>query len=503
MSQVAIDIKQDPEVLDMLARAHRNTAFYCKWLLHDQFYAAITDVHKQVFDLIDSGARKIAIAAPRGIGKTTIARAVATKGLTYRDVSFVPYIMNSATVAEMQTENLKRDLLYNQTVRKFFGNIKVSDVPKEMEEMFSKMAWVAYGSTLILPRGQGQQIRGLNWHNKRPDLIIIDDLENKDEVKNPDNRTKLRDWFFGDVMKSVSQYDKDWRVIYIDTLKHEDSLLQLLLDASDWESLELAICDENLNSLIPDYMTTEELKAEYKEHEEKGILDVFYMERMNSVIGEHNPFKPPFKTYSEHEIKSKNIENIVIYDPAKTVTPNASETGIVAVGIDNDFQRYLVRDALGEKLMPDEQYNEVFAMAARWKATAVGIEVTGLNEFILQPFKNEMMRRGATFSLVELKPRGGRQEQNKDERIKQLSPYFRRDEIWLNEAIAHLITAQLIPFPRSKRKDLVDALAYLLQMLEIGNRYFLPPDPPGDDPEAEFKELENEYLEPVVGWEII
>ena len=52
-------------------------------------------------------------------------------------------------------------------------------------------------------------------------------------------------------------------------------------------------------------------------------------------------------------------------------------------------------------------------------------------------------------------------------------------------------------FPRSKLWDLMDCAAYIIQMLELGERYFSPSEDP-EDAEAEYKELE--YDEPVGNW---
>ena len=490
-------MKLDPEIVDHLSYASKSVRYTSKYLFPEMFYSPFTQLHNDIWRLVDSGHPKIAIAAPRGIGKTTIAKTIASKGILFRDVNFITYISNSFTFASQQTENIKRELVSNQTVRRLFGSIKTSDIPKDLEEQFSKEAWVSFGNTLVLPRGSGQQIRGLNWANHRPQLIIVDDLEDKDEVKNEDNRKKQRDWFFSDVMKSVNRYKNDWRFIYIDTLKHEDSLLALLLDSPDWLSVTLSICDDNYNTLIPEYMSNEEIQLELETHRRDGLLDVFYMEYMNKLTGEHSGFKPEyFKHYKESELENKaGIENFIIVDPAKTVNPASAESAVICIGIDNKNQRYLVRDIVAEKMMPDELYNEVFDMAARWGVMAVGIEETGLNEFIKQPFTNEMMKRGVHFEVVWLKPRKG---EKKEQRVKQLVSYYRQGEIWHNEVCCGPLEAQLIPFPRSKRWDIMDALAYMIQMLEVGMRYFGPPDDYGDDPEEEFRELE-EYVLPAVG----
>lgn len=495
--------KNDPEIREALKLCYTSTKTTAKVLFPDMFYAEFSLLHDQILDLIDSGAQKIAIAAPRGIGKTSIARTVASKGILYRDINFISYVSNSATVAELQTENIKRELLSNQIIRKLFGNIKVTDYGDAgLDDTFSKMAWVAFGNTLILPRGAGQQVRGLIWDKYRPQLIIVDDLEKKEEVMNEDNREKLKEWFFSDLMNSVNKYADDWRVIYIDTLKHEDSLLQLLLESSDWKSLVLSVCDTNYESLAPSYMSTEEIKKEVESHREKGMLDVFYMEFMNlPTSSEDAAFKQKqFKYYEETDKEfaknKKNLENVVIVDPAKTVKLHSAESAVVGIGIDLASARLYVRDVVSRKLYPDELYDETFGMVARLNAHILAIEVTGLNEFIKQPIENEIIKRRIPIGEpIWLSARG-----KKEERIAHLVPYYRQGYIYHNKSCCGGLEAQLMSFPRSKYWDIMDALAYIIEVMEIGERYFRPTPIEDEDPEDEFRELKEEYEEPLTNW---
>jgi hypothetical protein len=502
----------DEGLKEVLSQCYSSTQICAKTLFPEAFYAPFSDLHKQIFQLIDSGERKIAIAAPRGLGKTTIARTVANKGILFRDINFVSYVSNSATAAEMQTENMKRELKSNHEVKKLFGDIQIADEDVGLDDTFSKSAWVAFGNTLIMPRGAGQQVRGLIWKNYRPQLIIVDDLENKDEIMNEENRKKLKEWFLSDLLKSVNRYLDDWRIIYIDTLKHEDSILQMLLDASDWKSVRLSLCDSNYNSLVPEYITTEELKREVEAHREKGALDVFYMEYMNvPVAAEDASFKQEyFKYYDEtHPDFSKQIkpklENVILVDPAKSVKMQSAESAVVGVGLDYETPAIYFRDCVSKKMYPDELYDEMFAMKARLNAHVVGIEVTGLEEFIKQPIKNEIIKRGPNhaFEPIWLKARGGPAEGSKGKikRIAALVPFYRQGYVFHNPTCCAGLEAQLLMFPRSKLLDIMDAFAYIVEMLELGERYFSPPPENPDDVEAEYAELD--YDEPLSGWRYI
>jgi len=439
------------------------------------------------------------------------------QAILYDQFQFIVYISRSATHAIAQTENIKRELLSNVNVRKCFGSVKMSDAKIEgLDEEFSKNAWVAFGRTLVLPRGQGQQVRGLNWNNKRPQLFIIDDLEDAKEVRNPDNRQGLDKWFRSDVEKSVNMYKKDYWFFYIDTIKHEDCQVLKLDKSDDWEYLKLSLCDENYKSNDVSYMTNEEIAKEVEKHRKDGTLDVFYMEYMNEVVVKENAsFKEEhFRYYnmievggdlgdfgtrvldkSDQQIQADTmIESVVIMDPAKTVNMQSAESAIVGVGIDTVKNRIFARDIVHDKFYPDELYDETFLMAQRLGAHSIGVEVTGLEEFIKQPFTNDMLRKGLYYNLVWLKARGGRNTQSgKEERISALVPYYRQGLIYHNWACCAPLEQQLLVFPRSKLWDIMDAFAYIIEMLDLGMRFFQPPEP--EDGEDEFSDLE--YDDPI------
>jgi hypothetical protein len=133
-------------------------------------------------------------------------------------------------------------------------------------------------------------------------------------------------------------------------------------------------------------------------------------------------------------------------------------------------------------------------------AKVIGIEETGLAEFIKQPIKNEMFRRGKFFELIWLKARGGdSSERGKSKRIRELVPYYRGGYIYHNASCANIkmLEQQLLMFPRSALWDIMDATSYIIEMLELGERYFSPKED-NEDIEAEFKELD--YEKPIEDW---
>ena len=500
--------KRDPEVQKLLLACMRSTKVFAKTFFPDEVHSDFSELHDKMFKVIDHPTKlKKSLAAPRGLGKTTIAKIRAVKAIVFRERHFIVYLSNSAKSAIEATEHIKRMLQENELITKLFGKVTFSE--KGFKEGFSKESWVAYGDVYVLPRGSGQQVRGKNWMGHRPGLFIVDDLESTELVRSDEQREKLANWFFSDLLKSESKFgEKDGpnkgkraEIIYIDTVKHEDALLQLLIDSSDWLNVDtpdgvLAICDEDFNTFDPNYMTTEEIKEEYEAHVEKGKTDLFYMEYMNIPISRKDAiFKEEyFKYYIESfryltvnerinecsniersldtsvistKIPHNELTTIVISDPARTVKMHSAESSVVTVSIHRKSGRIFFRDVWAKKARPDELYNEMFRQVLLYRAQFLAVEVTGLHEFISQPIKSELRTRAINITYLELNAKG-----DKDMRIATLAPYYRQGYVYHNASTCSQLEHQLKWHPKSKRKDVADAACYITKIMDDQFLYF-------------------------------
>lgn len=288
-------LKDNSEIQELMARCCLSTKMSAKVFFPERFDRPFCSLHDAIFELLDNNqAQKVVIAAPRGWGKTsTVNLAYPSKKILFREKKFIVPISCTATQAQMQSENLKRELLTNPILTDLFGPMK--------SETFSKDLWVTSTGTMILPRGAGQQVRGILYGNERPDLIIIDDLEDSEGVKNPEQRAKLKEWFFGDVINSVNRSKNNWKIVMIGTVLHEDSLLVNLLEDPTWLSIKIELCDENYRSNWPDYMSDSQVRDLAESYAKQGLLHVFAMEFRNTVIPADAPFQNRyFRRYKEY-----------------------------------------------------------------------------------------------------------------------------------------------------------------------------------------------------------
>ncbi|ECN0285038.1 hypothetical protein YN38_24115, partial [Salmonella enterica subsp. enterica serovar Newport] len=83
--------------------------------------------------------------------------------------------------------------------------------------------------------GSGKKLRGLRHGPYRPDLIILDDIENDENVRSPEQRDKLHNWLKKTVMP-LGEAGGKTDIIYIGTILHYDSVLARTLDNPLWRT---------------------------------------------------------------------------------------------------------------------------------------------------------------------------------------------------------------------------------------------------------------------------
>ena len=83
--------------------------------------------------------------------------------------------------------------------------------------------------------GSGKKLRGLRHGALRPDLVVLDDIENDENVQNPEQRDKTENWVKKTVLPLGGAGDK-FDVIWIGTILHHDSALNRTLNNPLWRT---------------------------------------------------------------------------------------------------------------------------------------------------------------------------------------------------------------------------------------------------------------------------
>jgi len=477
---------RDPEVDQILATCSKSLKATASVFFPHKFFTDFSDQHDYLFRLLDdTSIQRLAVAAPRGFGKTSIfSHLYPAHRIMFNDSKFIVPVSATSPSSIMFSESLKRELLSNDMILKVFGSIESSS--------FSKQAWRTPNGTLVLPRGAGQQIRGLLEGIYRPDTIIVDDLEDSTSVRSEEQRKYLKEWFYSDLLASLD-WTRPTRVIVIGTVLHEDSLLNNLIETDDsFTSVKLRLIDQDLKSMWPARLSDDDAVQMYEAYKSQGLLSVFYREYCNeATAGEEATFTSDmFQYYSEKELAFAQLPltTIVIGDPAKTSTMKSADSAWVVVSIHQESGKVFVRDVLAGKFSPQEFLHGGISLARQYDASVIAAETTGLDDWLYYPMVNEAARRGFP-GLVKGVKTG---KFSKEERTSWLQPYYARKQVYHNPDTCRKLEEQLLSFPFGKLVDVRDAMSHLPKLLWDSELFF-----------ADISRWWDSDDNPVEGWQVI
>lgn len=169
-----------------------------------------------------------ALAAPRGEAKSTIVtRLFAIYCVVTDQKKYIAIISDSIDQSAEFLQAIKTELESNPRIS--------TDFPKAVGV---GRVWQAYtihtaNSIKIQCAGARKKMRGWVYGAYRPDLVLLDDLENDENVENPDQRDKLQKWLLRTPLKLAAAGEK-MDVVYIGTILHYDSVLNRILKNKGW-----------------------------------------------------------------------------------------------------------------------------------------------------------------------------------------------------------------------------------------------------------------------------
>ena len=412
--------------------------------------------HREIYRMYESNLDRIALGAPRGHAKSTITDLVYLAWeIVHKRKHFVLLVSDTYSQATLFLEALKAELEGNDQLKAFYGDF--------LSDNWSEGEIVANG-VMVKALGAGMKVRGLKFREYRPELILVDDLENDELVENKDRREKLERWFNGALIPSM---DKDGRVVVIGTILHYDSLLCKMLSPDKYQeySKKTYRAITNGQALWPEHLNLEELDKIKKDYISKGQGYLFYQEYQNDPVSDENrKFKiEKFKYYTEEEIDKKTLSTFVAYDRAYSLDKTADFTGKAVVSVDRENNWY-VRQASRLKVIESDLITDVFDTKSYYQPNKIGIEQKAYEYTIKVALEDEMRKRGQFFLIEELKDGGTA----KNKRIEGILPRFENGSIYFKRDQTDLID-EMLTFPKGIHDDLVDALAHLLTIAERPN----------------------------------
>ena len=432
----------------------------------------------------------VAIAAPRGHAKSTAISFVYTLAcLVFRERSYVIMVSDTVAQAVQFLGDIKKELLDNEALRNLF---KIKELIKDSEDDIICVCEDGH-MFRIQAKGSEQKVRGLKWNNRRPDLIVCDDLENDEIVLNKERRLKFRRWFNAALLPCRSA---NGIVRYVGTILHTDSMLENLMPkagAKDtvteplkqystkrktWRSVKYRAHSDDFKHILWEGKHANAARDAHipggaagwfrwlrADMINQGLQDSYSQEYLNIAIDESISFfkRPDFLHSQEDSLKSK-MHYYITADLAISQEETADYSVFVVAGVDEDKLIH-IRDVIRERLDGREIVDTILGLERIWKPEAIGIEEMQVSKAI-GPFLREEMVKYNTFpNLIKLK-HGGKDKmmraRSMQGRMRAHAVRFDKGADWYDAFEEELVT-----FPRSKHDDQVDSFAYLGMLLDI------------------------------------
>lgn len=411
--------------------------------------------HDEIISLWHSPKPKVLVQAFRGAAKSTRAEEAIIIRACLRQFRNCIVLGETYERAVERLRAIKHEFETNPYIEDLFGNL--------VGDTWSEGRIVLSNGLAIQAFGRGQSLRGSKHLDFRPDLAFADDVENEESVATPEAIEKCMRWLMSVVMPAL---DPTALVRVNGTPLHPQSVIKQIEQVvdpatgdKDWESRVYPIeaIDAESGDRVaawPDRFSLAWIDAKKAEYIRLGLGTHFQQEFMCAAEDlSQKPFtsdlirvEPLIRTW--HAVYA-------MYDPARTVKTTSASTGVAVWSWLNN--RLIIWDAYAGMWKPDEIIADMFRVDDLFRPVVIGVEQDGLHEFILQPLRQEQLRRAYAIPIRPLKaPKG------KLDFIKSLQPFFKAREVIFAKDCPDAV-AQFLGFPTG-RIDIPNALAYALRL---------------------------------------
>lgn len=438
-------------------------------------------------EMLSLPGTRSAAAAPRGHAKSTV---MSLKNVLHAALygykKYILLVSDTEGQAAGFLDAIKNELEYNEAILRDFG-------PQAGKTWKTNSAALKNGCRIDAV-GSGQKLRGRRHYQRRPDLILCDDIENDEGVRTAEQRQKTADWFWKAVCKSGDRYTD---IVFIGTILHHDSLLANLLENPGFQSRKYrAVLAEPPSPLWGEW---EKLYTDLTDPDRERTAHAFYYKRrgemtrgakvlwpekldyyslrvMRLTEGEaafnsemqNQPIDPAaclfssqwFRYYEPYEVdfRSPRFRFYGYCDPSLGRTASSDYSAIVTLAVDAESGLSYVYEADLQRRHPDRIIQDILDKERSLRReTGRGYTLFGAETNQFQWFLKEQLARESARQGLYLPIQGVRSTEDKAIRVASLQPdvkngyiLFRRDQA--------LLLQQLGQFPLGAHDDGPDAL---------------------------------------------
>ena len=442
------------------------------------------------------GCRK-AVEAPRGHAKsTTFTFKDSMHAAVYAYKHYELILSDSSDQAEGFLSDIRTELEENAAIREDFGDLQ--------GKVWKTSVILLSNGVKIEAIGSGKKVRGRRHKQWRPDLIVCDDLENDENVNTPEQRRKLRNWYYKAVSKAGDTYTD---IVYIGTLLHYDALLANVANNPSYQTVryqgviswaENAALWDAWEAIYTD-LTNDARQEDAREFYEANKAEmlrgtkVLWEEKLsyydlmvirisegeasfNSEI-QNDPIDPENCTFQEEwfdfwddegkaqpDFAGSQFLFVGANDPSLGKNKKSDTSAIITIAKDTRTGYLYVLLADIDKRKPDKIIDDAIATGKRLKReyghpyTKFGVEAVQFQYYFAEIMRQKSAKEGEYLPIEEINS-----TQNKDARIQSLQPFVKNGYVKFSKKHKTLLK-QMTEYPMGKNDDGPDCLQMAVQL---------------------------------------
>lgn len=453
-------IKTDKVVRKRIAR-QSHLLFFSIYLSHYITYPFAL-FHYEMFSVTENTDLKLAVfLAFRGSSKSTLMT------LSYpiwaitgcQQKKFVLIVSQTQNQARLHLSNIRKELESNELLKKDIGPFQETN-----DEWGATSIVLSNFNARITIASTEQSIRGLRHGQYRPDLVICDDVDDLNSVKNRESRDKTFNWFTGEILPIG---DNSTKFIVIGNLLHEDCLLMRLKSMIENKTLDgkyysYPLIDDNQKiywlGKFADPEAIDKLKKSV------GSEISWYREYLLKIISPDDQIikKEWIKIYDSLplNIAANCIGHVISVDPAISQKQTADKTAIIVGAIykSSDFHYLYITQIYNIQIgFPETKdlIKELSNTVDPKHKTPILVEQIAYQEALIQALQKE------GYPAKGINPHGN----DKRARLNLASSYVRNGNVLFPKNSSSELVDQLLNFGVERYDDLADAFTMMVSQV--------------------------------------
>jgi hypothetical protein len=476
-SATGVDANARPETVegvatrgDITQRLEEDGEFFIEFFLAEELTSPVPYFHYgEIWPLLTSTAmQRVLLAIPRDHAKTTLSKLAVVWYFLFTNHRFCVYLSNTNTIAK----NACKDIMgyFNSpNFKAVYGDIRIVK-ESETDSLWRFDIQMPDGRVkhcILRAVGTGQQMRGINIDNQRPDIAVVDDAEDLENTDSELLQKKLDRWVFGTFLKALARQRK---VIWLGNMLQKTSLLARLANRPNWNPVVFGalVKDANTGAIRPLWeqrWPLKELVEDFQEYKDLGLVETWMCEMMNMPGHGVDGFTQEQLHYQAIPGPDNILAAWLVLDPAFGENATNDDASWTVHVLPQDGVPMVVEHSTG-KMSEDQMFEEGFRLAMKWGAWVWGIEAVAAQRVLIPFFKLLLVSKLLSHE-VEFIPLMAGKGDPKVSRIKSFGALMAKKEYAIYEGAVE-ITTQMLGYNMKKKSnvdDLIDSCAYGPQML--------------------------------------